>query len=452
MLGGILSSLLSLCERRTASPWLIERAARLLDRSVLPRVGGGTIRRLQLARLRQTMTHVGRRSPFYRDVFERLRVRAADFRTLDDLAKLPFTTSDDIRDWRRFLCVPEQELGAVFTTSGTTGEPKRVYFTRRELQVSINWAAVALRFRRPGRLVALIALPMSHGLWIGSAMAQRAIERAGGLPLPVGVDDPQETLHWLKRFEPNLVISSPSYFSVLTRLAERQSFRAAIDRVLLSGEPLSPLQRQVFKSYWHADVLDTYGATELGGGQTIALPGCTAFHLNELSLHTEIIDPDSGTPAEEGELVFTTLTREAMPLVRYRFGDRARWSECGCGLPFRAVRILGRTNHSLVAGDMLFYTDLLSQAVAQVPGASGRLSLIIDKVDLIDRLRVQVEGNGVDEKEVRRCLIGAYPDLPMNLSNGNLLLEIEPDVSLARQLKSVSVRDTRGATTARLTG
>jgi phenylacetate-CoA ligase len=403
---------------------------------------------IQTRRLRQTPAYAGRRSPFYREVFQKAGFPPAAVRSAADLRQLPFTTATDIRDWRRFLCVPEAECAAVFTTSGTTGEPKRVYFTYREFHALSNFAALALRFRNPGRLIALIVLPTSHGLWIGSASAQRAVERAGGLPLPVGADDPGETLTWMERFEPNLVISSPSCMSALTRRAERAGFRLPLDRILVSGESCSPAQKRAFSAYWGAQVFDSYGSTETGGGQTLALPGCVGMHLNDLHLVTEIVDPDTGEPAEEGELVFTTLLREAMPLVRYRSGDRGRWSACPCGLPFRVVEVVGRTDDMFVAGDMNLYANVIADAVARVNGASGRIAILLDRVDLTDRMVVRLEGSGVEEEAVRQALFTAYPELRTNTANGNLILEIEPNVNLGSQAKGFKVVDRRAAKSA----
>jgi phenylacetate-CoA ligase len=233
-------------------------------------------------------------------------------------------------------------LYVVFTTAGSTGEPKRVYFTWRELQMLTNLAAAGLRVGHPGRLWVLIALPIEHGLWIGTPTAIRIVERAGGLPIPVGTADPIKTLQWMGRFEPNVVMSSPSYMTTLTCEAERQGYRIRLDQILLSGEMLSSTHQRYFHEYWGASTSDAYGTTEIGRAQAIALPACTAFSLNDLCLVTEIVDPVTRQAADEGELVFTTLAREGMPLIRYLSGDRARWA----GLAARILRPLAQPGQS----------------------------------------------------------------------------------------------------------
>lgn len=443
MIAAIMDWVMRAFERRAVSPVTVQAAARVLERIVEGRLNTRRVGNIQNRRLRDLLRSVQQRSPFYQELLQKQSIDVRTIRTPEDLGRLPFTTSKDIREWRRFLCVPENQLAAVYTTSGTTGEPKRIYFTFKELQLFTNFAAAALCFRHPGPLVVLIALPMTHGLWIGASFAQRVVERAGGLPLPIGAEDPCETLKWMQRFEPNVAISSPSYLAALTRQAERQGYRQKLDRILLSGEALTAEQKQAFHDYWQAQIVDSYGTTEIGGSQTLAFADCTAFHLNDLHLVTEIIDPETGKPADEGELVFTTLLREAMPLVRYRSGDRAAWATCNCGLPFRAVRIAGRTDDMMVAGDMNLYGNIIADAVGRIAGANSRLAIVIDKVDLTDRLTLRVEGNGLTEDQVKQALIGAYPEVTANLDNGNLLLRIEPNVALNGQLKALKIQDTR---------
>jgi phenylacetate-CoA ligase len=427
------------------SPTWIQAAARFLEMVTGSVLTGDVLSKVQARRLRRTIRHAYERSPHYREMFRAHGIRPAAIRTPADLRKLPFTSSREVREFQRFLCTPEEKLTAVFTTSGTTGEPKRIYFTYREMRAVSNFDAVALRFKNPGRLIVVIALPLAHGLWIGSAVAQRVIEQAGGLPLAVGAGDPEETIKWMKRFAPNVVISSPSYMTALTRYAARSGYRPRLDRILVSGEPLTPEQKSAFQEYWGAHVLDSYGTTEIGGGQTLSLPNCQALHLNDLHLVTEIINPQTGSPAEEGELVFTTLLREAMPLVRYRSGDFGCWAQCACGLPFRAVRLAGRTDDMFVAGDMNLYGNVIADGIGKVPGATGRVAVALDKVDLTDRLVLRVEGTGLSPDDVRKALFAAYPEMQGNVANGNLLLEIEPGANLGSQIKAFKISDVRCA-------
>jgi phenylacetate-CoA ligase len=157
-------------EGRVVKPKRVRQVARLLEKLANRRPDAGLVPHIQRLRLRRTMHYAYNHSPFYRDVFEGHRIRPGDIRELTDLQELPFTTSDAIRDPRRCLCVPDDQVSAVFTTSGSTGEPKRVYFTWRDIQMLTNLAAVFLRVGHPSRLWVLIALPIGRGLWIGTPL------------------------------------------------------------------------------------------------------------------------------------------------------------------------------------------------------------------------------------------------------------------------------------------
>jgi len=222
-------------ESHTRSPAAIQKAARLLDRLVGRGFDAHLLQEIQQLRLRDAVAHTAQHSPFYCDLFTRLGIVPSDIQAPGDLQALPFTTGEEIQHWQQFLCVPQEDVAAVFATAGTTGEPKLVAYTLREMQMLTNLSAVAIRVAHPGHLVALIALPMRHGLWMGWATAQRIVERAGGLPLPVGAGDPQETLQWMQRLEPNVIMSSPSYLTVLTRQAQARGYRPKLTRSWSAG-------------------------------------------------------------------------------------------------------------------------------------------------------------------------------------------------------------------------
>lgn len=442
MIADIVDKALRRFEERNCQPGVIKRAGKFLHRLVERGLHPDLINIIQTRRLHDTIDYVFTHSPFYKRIFNHSGIRPEHIQAIEDLQKIPFTTVKDIRQWQDFLCVPEEKLSAVFTTSGTTGEPKRVYYTFREMQTLSNLYGMALRIAHSGRLVALIALPVGHGLWIGGASVQRAVERAGGLPLSVGASDPGETIKWMERFSPNVVFSSPSYMTALTREAERIGYRCALDKIILAGELLTSEHKKFFNGYWGAAVFDSYGSTEIGSAQTIALPECTAFHVNDLHLITEIIDPVTGNPANEGELVFTTIRREGMPLIRYRSGDKARWADCACWLPLKAIHLQGRTDDMIVAGDMNIYGRVIADEVGKIDGTTGRVLITVSKEGLTDKILVMVEGYVAEEK-IQKALLSAYPELGENMKNGNLRLAIESVNSLASQIKDVKILDLR---------
>lgn len=448
MIGRSTDVLLSLLEGHAATPGRIRLASKAFGAGLRATWAEGALRDLQRSRLAETLAYAADRSPYYREAFpgtfpERRREAWDGPAAEAALAALPFTAPGDVRDWRRFLCVPERELSAVYTTSGTAGEPKIVGFTWGDLQRLTNLWALGMHLENPALLRALIALPTMHGLWIGTASATRGIERAGGLPLPIGTPHPSEALDWMRRLAPTTVVSSPSYLTALTRQAEAEGYRPALEGITLGGEPLDPARRQRFAESWSARVTESYGATEIGGPQTIALPGCRGLHLNELQLFTEIVEPGGDAPAEEGDLVFTTLKREAMPLVRYRIGDRARWVACECGLPLRCIQLTGRGDDQVTVGGTHLYAQVVADQVAPLAGGSGRVELVLEREDLRDRLTVRVEGDRVERRAIREAVFEAYPRLAEVVAGELIRFEAEVGADLSGQIKGVRVRDLR---------
>ena len=443
MLAEFLDTVMRRFEQRNCSPGPVKRAGGILKRLMERGVGPEVIAEIQKRRLKNIVLYAYQNSPFYRKTFQAAGIKPGDIKDKSDLQQLPFTTSEQLRRWQEFLCISGDALSAVFATSGTTGEPKRIYYSYRDLQIMANFYGAAIRTVFTGPMTALIALPLGQGLWIGGAAVARAVERAGGLPLPVGAVDPAETIRWMKRFTPNAIFSSPSYMTALTREAERQSYRLAVGMILTAGEVLTDRQKWLFKEYWQAQVYDSYGSTEIGSAQTICLPECSAFHLNDLHIVTEIIDPVTGLPADEGELVFTTLEREAMPLIRYRSGDLARRTVCNCWLPLPAIELVGRCDDMIIAGDMNLYGNVIANALLEVSGATGRVAIQIYKQQLTDTLALRVEGAAVTAEKVREALLRVYPELRVNAENGNLSLQIEITARLEGQFKNVSIIDRR---------
>lgn len=373
---------------------------------------------------------------------EGLGLRPWDLRGPEDLQRLPLTGPEDLRHWDRFLCLPAESAAAVFTSAGTTGEPKRVYFNRADLQSLVSFGALVARLRWTGRMIALIVLPMRYGLWIGWNTALRVVERAGGLPLPVGGEDLEDGLRWLRRFDPDLIIASPTHMMGLTRVAQEAGYHKSVSAVLLGGEPLDAERQKLFEDYWDAEVYDTYGATEIGGAQSIRMPGCTAFHLNDLHLYTEVVDPESGSPAEQGVLAFTTLRRQAMPLIRYVVGDRAARAPCRCGLGTTTIALQGRADDLIILADQALSGEGILAALAPL-GDDIRVECRVDRVGGIDRLRLRLAAQVISEEQVLGALHEAYPGIRSVLEQGLLMLEVETAAALDEQVKAFRVQDLR---------
>jgi len=340
----------------TACPldaWLAQNcgAASLED---LPRA----LHAAQEAALRRQLVQA-RRAVFYGP---RLTGLDLERLTLEDLPRLPFTTPADLRQWQDLLCV---SLGAVqrmvtLHTSGTTGTPKRMAFTEGDLARTREFFAVGMRqlVRTGDRLAVLLPgadRPDGVADVLRQALTPAVDVRTPPPSLLAGPAGPwaahADLARWLTAQRPHALIAMPGQLAALLH-SFPQSGPPGLRGVLSSAEPLDPVLRHLLCTVWQCEILDHYGLTETAYGGAVECPAHNGCHIRALDLLVEIVDP-CGTevlpPGEEGEIVITTLQREAMPLIRYRTGDVARLlpGPCACGSPLpRLSYVRGRLQHS----------------------------------------------------------------------------------------------------------
>ncbi|MBN1286585.1 MAG: phenylacetate--CoA ligase family protein [Anaerolineae bacterium] len=283
------------------------------------------------------------RSPFYR---AHLAGLPGEISGLDELRAFPFTTAEDIRrEALRFLCVSQSDIHRVVTldTSGTTGPPKRLYFTRADQELTIDFFRVGMStFTDPGDRV-LILLPCERPGSVGDLLAV-ALARLGAEGIRYGVvRDAAEALRVLRRERANGVVGIPVQVLALVRSEPPGGFPALqLKSVLLTTDHVPQAIVRAVERAWGCVVYNHYGMTEMGLGGGVECAARRGYHLREADLYVEIIDPATGAPAAEGEageVVFTTLTREGMPLVRYRTGDISRFipGACPCGTVLKTL-------------------------------------------------------------------------------------------------------------------
>ncbi|HPV07314.1 MAG TPA: AMP-binding protein [Aggregatilineales bacterium] len=311
-------------------PWIARKAG-------LERLTRAELEAYQLARLQETLRLVRERSPFYR---QHLAGCPTTLGSLADLSALPFTTADDIRqNPLRFLCVSQSEVERVVTlpTSGTTGTPKRIFFSRADQELTLDFFHIGMStFTRPGDRV-LILLPVARRGSVGDLLAD-ALERMGAHGIRHGpVQDVAETLTTLFDEGANVVVGVPTQVLALVRAPAARRFPTApIESVLLSMDHVPASIVSALEQAWPCTVYNHYGMTEMGLGGGVDCEARRGYHLREADLYVEIVDPQTGEPVPDGqpgEVVFTTLTRHAMPLLRYRTGDISRFlpGACPCG-------------------------------------------------------------------------------------------------------------------------
>ncbi|MCE5334404.1 MAG: AMP-binding protein [Desulfobacteraceae bacterium] len=410
------------------------------------REGGGElsrehIRAFQLEKLRETIDWSKARSPFYR---ERLAGAAAhDLTCPEDLWKLPFTTAEDLRrEPHRFLCVSQSEVTRIVTlrTSGTAGIPKRVFFTAEDQERTIDFFHHGMAtLAGPGDRV-LVLLPAERPGSAGDLLI-RGLKRLGALPVAYGhVLDAARTLDIIERERIDILVGVPVQILQLARLGGAGS---APGGVLLSTDYVPDGAVKEIARVWGCEVFTHYGMTEMGFGGGVECEARAGYHMRESDLFVEIVEPESGIPAEEGrpgEIVFTTLTRRAMPLIRYRTGDTSRFlpNRCPCGTVLKTLAKVGSRMDSvrLLANRAPLSMAELDEAVFPVAGVLD-FSACLRKVQGLDSLQVDVrtmESRISSARAEIREALEAIPAVSSSLRNGTLAL----DISILREGRAVA--------------
>jgi phenylacetate-coenzyme A ligase PaaK-like adenylate-forming protein len=356
----------------------------------------------QLRKLNETVQLAATKSRFYRRHFAHIPIDVAN---LNDFAGLPFTTADDLRaDPLSFICVSQDDIQrvvtlddanfplATLTTSGTTGQPKRLYFTHDDQELTIDFFHVGMStFTAPGDRV-LILLPGETPGSVGDLLAI-GLQRLGAIPIKHGpVRDAAATLEVMRREKTNVVVGVPTHVLSLARYPGALPLQ--LKSVLLTTDHVPDALKQAVEERFACRVYNHYGMTEMGLGGGVECEARRGYHLREADLLFEIIDPTAGEAlpdGEYGEVVFTTLTRRGMPLIRYRTGDVSRFvtGQCPCGTRLKTLerityRLSGRMpvgTHYLRMADLdeaLFAIDGVLNFTATMVNESGRDCLQLD--------------------------------------------------------------------------
>ncbi|MEU7048544.1 phenylacetate--CoA ligase PaaK [Streptomyces eurythermus] len=387
------------------------------------RLGTEELRALQLERLRASLRHAYEHVPFYRESFDKAGVRPEDCRTLADLARFPFTTKADLRANYPYgmFAVPRERIRRLHASSGTTGQPTVVGYTDRDLSVWADLVARSLRAAggRPGDVV---HVAYGYGLFTGGLGAHYGAERLGCTVVPASGGMTARQVRLILDLEPSVIMVTPSYMLTLLDEFERQGVdpRGTSLRVGVFGaEPWTEPMRREIEERFAIDAVDIYGLSEVIG------PGVAqecvetkdGLHVWEDHFYPEIVDPVTGEvlpEGERGELVFTSLTKEAMPVVRYRTRDLTRLLPGTARVFRRMEKITGRSDDMVILRGVNLFPTQIEEIVLRTPGVAPHFQLRLTREGRLDALTVRAEARPDAPPEVReaaaRSIVAAVKD------------------------------------------
>jgi phenylacetate-CoA ligase len=373
--------------------------AALLDPA--ERLGLDELRALQLERLQWTLRHAYDNVPHYRAAFDAAGVHPDDCRELADLARFPTTSKADLRDNYPFgmFAVPQDQVRRIHASSGTTGRPTVVGYTERDID---TWATVMARSIRAagGRAGDRLHNAYGYGLFTGGLGAHYGAEKLGCTVIPISGGMTPRQVQLIQDFTPRVIMVTPSYMLTVIDELEKQGIdprSTSLEIGIFGAEPWTEQMRQEMEERLDIEAIDIYGLSEVMG------PGVAqecvetkdGLHVWEDHFYPEIIDPISGEvlpEGEKGELVFTSLTKEAMPVIRYRTRDLTRLLP-GTARPGmrRMEKVTGRTDDMIILRGVNVFPTQIEEVVLQTPGLSPHFTLVLTTRGRMDHLTVQVE-------------------------------------------------------------
>lgn len=358
------------------------------------------IEALQLERLRWTLAHAYANVPHYRKAFDAAGVHPDDLKTLADLAKFPFTTKQDLRENYPFgmFAVPREQVVRVHASSGTTGKPTVVGYTQRDIE---NWAQLVARSIRAagGKPGDIVHVAYGYGLFTGGLGAHYGAEKLGCTVIPMSGGQTEKQVQLIQDFRPDIIMVTPSYFCNILEEMRRQgidprstSLRAGI----FGAEPWTEQMRADMQAQAGIDAVDIYGLSEVMG------PGVASECVEakdgpviwEDHFYPEIIDPVTGQPVpdgEPGELVFTSLTKEAMPVIRYRTRDLTRLLPPTARSMRRIGKITGRSDDMLIVRGVNLFPTQIEELVLKIAELAPHYQLVLTRTGHLDELEVLTE-------------------------------------------------------------
>ena len=406
----------------------------------MEQMGRAELAQLQLERLQATLNRVYKNVKFYKKKFDELGFLPEDCQSLEDLARLPFTSRHDLARAYPYemFAVPLREVVRIHSSTGSPGNPIVMGYTCRDLR---NWAKLSARVLTAAGVDRddVVQVTLSYGLLTSAFGIHYGVELLGASVIPTGPGSTARQVQVMRDYRSTVLVSTPSYALVLADQVEAQGLDAKnlhLKLALLAGEPWTEEMRAAIETRLYLKAMDHYALSEAMGPGVAGecadrlLPG---MHLNEDHFLAEVIDPVSGAvlpPGDMGERVLTTITKEATPLVRFRTGDRCRldYKPCPCGRSFaRLSRIAGRTDEVVIVKGINIFPARVGQILGGLQGEEPAYQLVVGREGHLDYLEVRIEVREAlffDKMRVQRELLA---QITRKLAQG---IGVQPRVKL----------------------
>lgn len=360
------------------------------------------MRELQGERLRKTVHRVYHNTPFYREKMQQMGITPDDIRTIDDIVKLPFTTKQDLRDNYPYglFAVPMSEIVRIHASSGTTGLPTVVGYTRKDISI---WSEMMTRSLTAFGVTHedIVSVGYGYGLFTGGLGAHYGAENLGATVIPMSTGNTKKQIQLIRDFGATVITMTPSYALYIADSIEAEGYKREDMKLkigVFGAEPWTESMRKEIEERLGIDGYNIYGLSEImGPGVSYECECKNGSHIVEDHIYPEIIDPKTLEPlpyGEQGELVFTTITKEGIPLLRYRTKDLCSLigEPCECGRTnVRMTRIVGRSDDMLIIRGVNVFPSQIEEVILDIPELEPHYLIVVDRVNNQDTFEVQVE-------------------------------------------------------------
>jgi phenylacetate-CoA ligase len=362
------------------------------------------IEQLQLERLQSTLNRVYRNVAFYKKRFDRLKIGPDEIQSVQDLAQFPLTMKEDLRESYPYgmFALPLREVVRIHSSSGVTGKPTVTGYTRNDLH---HWSQLTARVLAAGGVTKddVVQITFKYGLFTGAFGLHYGAELIGASVIPMSTGNTRKQALIMQDYKTTTLVSTPSYALLFARYMEKEGINPqslSLKRGLFGGEPCPESMRKEIEERLLIQATDNYGVSEvMGPGISAECEHKSGLHLYEDHFIPEIIDPQTLKvlpPGAEGELVLTTLTKEAFPMVRYRTRDMTSldYSPCPCGRTLvRMKKVLGRSDDIIVIKGIKVFPSQVESILLEVEGVEPRYQILVEQVEGADTMELKVEVN-----------------------------------------------------------